>query len=49
MMEFAFDALDAALPDDRRGFYSEALAVALAPGIAPAVHAAIAVRHSKWA
>jgi hypothetical protein len=48
MMEFAFDALDAALPDDRRGFYSEALAVALAPGIAPAVHAAIAARHTKW-
>jgi hypothetical protein len=49
MIEFAFDALDAALPDDRRGFYSEALAVALAPGIAPAVHAAITARHSKWA
>jgi hypothetical protein len=48
MMEFAFDALDAALPDDRRGFYSEALAVALAPGIAPPVHAAIAARHTKW-
>ena len=48
MMEFAFDALDAALPDDRRGFYSEALAVALAPGIAPAVKVAIAARHSKW-
>ncbi len=48
MIEFAFDALDAALPDDRRGFYSEALAVALAPGIAPTVHTAITARHTKW-
>ncbi len=49
MIDFAFDALDAALPDDRKGFYSEALAVALAPGIAREVRERIAARHSKWA
>lgn len=48
MIDFAFDALDAALPDERAGFYAEALALALAPGIAPAVSEKIAARHSKW-
>ena len=45
MIDFAFDALDAALPDERAGFYAEALALALAPGIAPAVRERIAARH----
>jgi hypothetical protein len=49
MMDFAFDALDAALPDERAGFYSEALAVALAPGIAPGVREKIAARHAQCA
>jgi hypothetical protein len=49
LMEFAFDALDGALPDERAGFYSEALALALAPGIAPPVRAAIESRHRRWA
>lgn len=48
MMEHAFDALDAALPDERAGFYAEALALALSPGIAPAVRERIAARHLKW-
>jgi hypothetical protein len=48
LMDFAFDALDRALPDERAGFYSEALALALAPGIAPAVRERIAARHSQW-
>jgi hypothetical protein len=48
MMEYAFDALDRALPDERASFYSQALALALAPGIAPVVRAAIEMRHSKW-
>jgi hypothetical protein len=48
MIDFAFDALDAALPDERAGFYAEALALALAPGIAPAVRARIEARHHKW-
>jgi hypothetical protein len=48
MIDYAFDALDAALPDERASFYSEALALALAPGIAPAVRERIEARHLKW-
>ena len=48
MMDHAFDALDAALPDERAGFYSEALALALSPGVAPAVRERIEARHLKW-
>ncbi len=48
MMEHAFDALDRALPDERAGFYAEALALALAPGVAPAVRERIEARHLKW-
>ncbi|MGZ5597635.1 MAG: hypothetical protein ACXWG3_13395 [Usitatibacter sp.] len=45
MIDFAFDALDAALPDECAGFYAEALALALAPGIVPAVRDRIEARH----
>ncbi len=48
LMGLAFDALDAALPDERAHFYAEALALALAPGIAPAVRAALEERHRRW-
>lgn len=48
LMALAFDALDAALPDERATFYAEATALALAPGIAPAVREALAARHAKW-
>jgi hypothetical protein len=48
LMEFAFDALDAALPDEREGFYAEATALALAPRVAPAVREAIEARHRRW-
>jgi hypothetical protein len=48
LMDFAFDALDAALPDERAGFYAEALALALAPGIAAPVRERIAERHRRW-
>jgi hypothetical protein len=48
MIDYAFDALDGALPDERAGFYSEALALALAPGIASAVRERIEARHRKW-
>ncbi len=48
LIETAFDALDRALPDERAGFYAEALALALAPGIAPEVRAALESRHAKW-
>jgi hypothetical protein len=49
LIDFAFDALDAALPQERAGFYSEALALALAPGVAIAVRERIEARHLKWA
>ena len=44
MIDAAFDALDAALPDERAGFYGEALALALAPGIAASVKERIEAR-----
>ena len=48
LMEHAFDALDRALPDERAGFYAEAMALALGPRIAPAVREAIDRRHRRW-
>jgi hypothetical protein len=48
LLDCAFDALDEALPDERAGFYAEALARSLAPGIAPEVRERIAARHLKW-
>jgi hypothetical protein len=48
MMEFAFGALERALPDERRGFFAEALALALAPGIPEEVRNRIEARHLKW-
>ena len=49
LMDFAFDALDRALPDERAGFYAEALALAMNPRIEPAVRERIEARHLKWA
>jgi hypothetical protein len=48
LMGHAFDALDRALPDERAGFYAEAMALALAPRVAAPVRDAIAERHRKW-
>jgi hypothetical protein len=48
LMAYAFDALEAALPDERAGFYAEAMALALGPRIAPAVREAIEARHHNW-
>lgn len=48
LMDYAFDALESALPDERAGFYAEALALALAPGIDPAVRSCIETRHARW-
>lgn len=48
LMELAFDALDAALPDERAGFYAEALSVALGPKVAKNVREAIESRHERW-
>ena len=49
MIEFAFDALEAALPDERAGFFAEALARALGPRFDPDVRNRIERRHLKWA
>jgi len=43
----AFDALDRALPDERAGFYGEALALALSPRVDPAVRRLIEERHAR--
>ena len=48
LMGYAFDALDRALPDERAGFYAEAMALALSPRVAPAVRDAISERHRRW-
>jgi hypothetical protein len=48
MMDHAFDALEAALPDECAGFYGEALALALAPGIKREVRERIEARHLQW-
>jgi hypothetical protein len=44
LIDSAFDALDAGLPDERDSFYGEALALALAPGISPVVRERIEAR-----
>jgi len=48
LMEFAFDALDRALPGERGAFYAEARALALAPGISPEVRTRIEARCARW-
>ena len=48
LIDAAFDALDAALPDEAAGFYAEALALALGPRIDPAVRGRIEARHARW-
>ena len=48
LMDHAFDALDRALPDERAGFYSEALALAMNPKIAPVVREQLEERHARW-
>ena len=48
LMDYAFDALDRALPDERAGFYSEALALAMNPRISALVRERIEARHLKW-
>ena len=47
LMDSAFDALEAALPDEASSFYSEALALALAPGISPVVKERIEARINR--
>ncbi len=47
MMDFAFDALERALPDESGSFYAEATALALAPGISPLVRGKIEARMAR--
>ena len=47
-IEAAFDALDAALPDERGSFYAEARALALAPGVSSVVREHIEARCTRW-
>jgi hypothetical protein len=49
LIDYAFDALDRALPDERAAFYAEALALALSPRVAPGVRRRIEARHRQWA
>ena len=49
LMAHAFDALDGALPDERAGFYGEALALAMNPRVPEAVRHCIESRHQRWA
>jgi len=44
LMDAAFDALEAALPDEAASFYAEARALALAPAISPVVRERIEAR-----
>lgn len=48
LMELAFDALEAALPDERAAFYAEALSLAMAPKVAANVREAIERRHGRF-
>ncbi len=48
LIDTAFDALDAALPAERSGFYAEAMALALAPKVGKDVRGRIEERHRKW-
>lgn len=48
LIELAFDALDAALPDERASFYAEALSHGMGPRVAKNVREAIEKRHERW-
>ncbi len=49
MMRFAFDTLNAHLPDERRGFYEEAFALASQPGFPVETRAMIEAEQARWA
>jgi len=48
LIDFAFDALEKALPDDCEGFFAEAVARALSPRVKAEVRDRIEARHRKW-
>lgn len=49
MMRFAFDTLNDHLPDERAGFYSEAVALASQPGFPDELRAIIEAEFTRWA
>ena len=49
LMRFAFDTLNAHLPDERAGFYEEAYALASQPGFPLETRALIEAEHARWA
>ncbi|MBL0124861.1 MAG: hypothetical protein IPP88_19815 [Betaproteobacteria bacterium] len=48
MMRFAFDTLNAHLPDESAGFYEEACALASQPGFPEETRALIETEHARW-
>ena len=48
MMRYAFDTLNAHLPDERAGFYEEALALASQPGFPLDTRAVIEAEYAHW-
>jgi len=48
LMRFAFGKLNENLPDERAGFYAEALQLAEHAGLPEAVQALIRGEHLKW-
>jgi hypothetical protein len=48
MMRYAFDTLNAHLPDESAGFYEEAYALASRPGFPEETRALIEAEHSRW-
>lgn len=48
MMRFAFETLNRHLPDERAGFYDEALALASQPGFPPETRAMIEAECTRW-
>lgn len=49
LMRFAFDTLNANLPDERAGFYAEACALAAQPGFPLETRALIEAEQARWA
>lgn len=48
MMRFAFDTLNTNLPDERAGFYAEAVALASQPGFPLETRALIGAEYARW-
>ncbi len=48
MIRYAFDTLNANLPDERAGFYEEAHALACQPGFPPETRSLIEAEYARW-